>query len=145
VTGKLSLNPHQAYCCEAHQNIAKSKRRKARLRGLAGEPLSVWEIYERDGGRCHICGEHVHDDIKWPDGRAPSVDHVLPITKGGSDEPENLKLAHLRCNISKGNRVPPPHALGPCSSLQVRVRNARQSSNFQPRFSVTTRPRAVTA
>jgi 5-methylcytosine-specific restriction endonuclease McrA len=34
-----------------------------------------------------------------------SLDHVVPISKGGTDEPENLKLAHFICNVRKGNKV----------------------------------------
>lgn len=32
------------------------------------------------------------------------MDHVIPLTKGGNHELANVRLAHLRCNVSKGNR-----------------------------------------
>jgi 5-methylcytosine-specific restriction endonuclease McrA len=32
-----------------------------------------------------------------------SIDHVLPIALGGQDTPENVHLAHLGCNVAKGN------------------------------------------
>lgn len=36
-----------------------------------------------------------------PDG--PSVDHVVPLSKGGDPlDRGNLRLAHLRCNSSRG-------------------------------------------
>jgi len=96
----------QKFCCDAHNNIAKSQRRKARLRGArVGTPPSLWTIYERDGGRCGICGDGVERSIRWPDQRAPSIDHIVPITRGGTDEAANLQLAHLRCNQAKGNRL----------------------------------------
>jgi 5-methylcytosine-specific restriction endonuclease McrA len=34
----------------------------------------------------------------------PSHDHVVPLTKGGSNTPDNVRLAHRGCNSSKGNR-----------------------------------------
>ncbi|WP_233347295.1 HNH endonuclease [Ponticaulis koreensis] len=34
----------------------------------------------------------------------PTFDHVKPRSKGGPDTPENLQLAHARCNKIKGNR-----------------------------------------
>jgi 5-methylcytosine-specific restriction endonuclease McrA len=34
-----------------------------------------------------------------------SYDHVVPTSLGGTDEPENLKMAHLLCNTRRGNRV----------------------------------------
>ncbi len=33
------------------------------------------------------------------------IDHVIPLTRGGSNWPMNLALACVRCNTSKGNRL----------------------------------------
>lgn len=55
------------------------------------------EIIARDKGVCHICNESVlADDI--------SFDHVQPLSKGGAHSMDNLKLAHLLCNICKNAR-----------------------------------------
>ena len=43
--------------------------------------------------------------LHWPDRRSPSVDHVVPLSRGGDDTLANVKLSHLTCNLSKGNRV----------------------------------------
>lgn len=56
-------------------------------------------IYARDDWTCQICLEDVDADLvgtrsAW----RPSIDHILPRSKGGSDEPSNLRLAHLWCN-----------------------------------------------
>ena len=40
----------------------------------------------------------------WAKYRA-TVDHIVPKSKGGSDHPDNLQLAHARCNKIKGNRI----------------------------------------
>ncbi len=42
-----------------------------------------------------------------PDLMTPSIDHVVPLSRGGSNHPSNLQLAHLLCNLSKGNRIFP--------------------------------------
>ena len=34
-----------------------------------------------------------------------TIDHVIPRSKGGTDRPDNLQLAHARCNKIKGNRL----------------------------------------
>lgn len=97
----------QKYCSEPHNNIAKSARRKARLRGAAvGEPPSLWAIYERDGGRCALCLGDVDRTIRWPDGRAASIDHIVPVSRGGTDGSSNVQLAHLVCNIRKNDKLP---------------------------------------
>jgi hypothetical protein len=68
-------------------------------------PVSVSWLACRDGYWCSICGELVDLTVAWPDAKSPSVDHVLPRARGGSDEPDNLALAHLRCNQIKSDRV----------------------------------------
>jgi hypothetical protein len=70
--------------------------------------MSARELAQRDGTDCGLCGEPV--DMNLPlsgDLMRPSVDHVLPRSLGGSHDPSNLQLAHLRCNMRKSNRVAP--------------------------------------
>lgn len=62
------------------------------------------EIAERDAWRCHLCGDLVDSQLSWPDPMSPSLDHVVPLSLGGSHTPENVRLAHVRCNSAKGNR-----------------------------------------
>jgi 5-methylcytosine-specific restriction endonuclease McrA len=34
----------------------------------------------------------------------PTIDHLIPVSKGGADVPENVALAHRSCNCARGNR-----------------------------------------
>lgn len=53
-------------------------------------------IYERDGGICMKCGKKVTRDNYH-------VDHIIPISKGGSEwDLNNLELACPECNLKKG-------------------------------------------
>lgn len=68
--------------------------------------ISRWQrlrIYERDRWCCQLCGEKVDRRAKFTD-RAPSIDHIIPRSFGGTDDVENLQLAHRGCNSKKGNR-----------------------------------------
>lgn len=60
------------------------------------------EIFRRDNSTCRYCGA-----------KAPAVeitiDHVIPVTLGGSDEPSNLVTACADCNNGKTS-VPPDAA-----------------------------------
>jgi 5-methylcytosine-specific restriction endonuclease McrA len=68
--------------------------------------MSVVQLAGRDGDSCGICHERVDLDASVDDLMRPSVDHVWPRALGGSNDPENLQLAHLLCNIHKRDRVP---------------------------------------
>lgn len=70
-----------------------------------GEPVLLAEIADRDAWRCGICGGSVDAKVKWPDPLSPSLDHVVPLSKGGAHDPSNVRLAHVRCNSARGNRV----------------------------------------
>jgi hypothetical protein len=79
--------------------------RKNHARRAGGPPtLSVHEIAERDGTRCHICRRKVNMSLsglaKW----GPTIEHILPVSRGGTNDPSNLALAHRHCNTARGNR-----------------------------------------
>jgi 5-methylcytosine-specific restriction endonuclease McrA len=37
---------------------------------------------------------------------ANTCDHVIPVARGGSDDPDNLVAACKRCNFSRQDRLP---------------------------------------
>jgi hypothetical protein len=58
-------------------------------------------VWEKTRGLCWYCGKAVvTEDPSWLD--APNIDHVHPVTAGGTDDLENLVLACFRCNGYKG-------------------------------------------
>jgi 5-methylcytosine-specific restriction endonuclease McrA len=60
-------------------------------------------LLKRDRRRCQICGGAVAWTKKVPHPKAPTADHIVPRSKGGSDDRRNLQLAHWRCNAAKGS------------------------------------------
>jgi 5-methylcytosine-specific restriction endonuclease McrA len=52
-------------------------------------------ILNRDGWICFWCGSE-----------ANTCDHVIPVARGGSDDPDNLVAACKRCNFSRQDRLP---------------------------------------
>lgn len=80
-------------------------RRRALKKGAStGEAVELAAIAERDRWKCHLCGRKVSKARLWPHPESPSLDHVIPLTRGGMHDPSNVRLAHLRCNTAKGNR-----------------------------------------
>jgi 5-methylcytosine-specific restriction endonuclease McrA len=61
--------------------------------------LSAKNIRERDGNRCQYTGKLLKPD-------EGSLDHVLPRSRGGKDEWENLVWSCKDVNARKGNRLP---------------------------------------
>lgn len=61
------------------------------------------ELLWRDGRRCAICGRKIKklDDL--------TVDHIVPLAKGGKNVLENYQLAHKACNEAKGSMLPKEH------------------------------------
>lgn len=55
---------------------------------------------------CGICGQPVDKSLKYPHPMSPTVDHIIPCDKGGSDDLDNLQLAHRKCNRMKSDRMP---------------------------------------
>lgn len=55
---------------------------------------------------CGICGKPVDKSLKYPDPMSPTVDHIIPLAKGGHPaDMSNLQLAHRCCNREKSDRV----------------------------------------
>jgi hypothetical protein len=75
--------------------------------GAAVEDFTVWDVYERDDGRCYLCDLPTLTYLD--EGRKPasaSLDHVVPIQQGGPHTLDNVRLTHFRCNAVKGHRTP---------------------------------------
>lgn len=68
------------------------------------DPRMRLSLYERDNWTCHLCNSPVDSDAHWNENFAPSLDHLVPRSRGGTDNIDNLKTAHRVCNSARGNR-----------------------------------------
>ena len=85
-----------------HQNMkkTKSKRRRTNVpRGLRKE------VFKRDNYTCRECGAKKGD--KKADGSKVvlHVDHIIPVSKGGSDMLDNLQTLCADCNLNKNDLI----------------------------------------
>ncbi len=61
-------------------------------------PESIrYQVLKESGGRCALCGITKNDSPL-------DVDHIIPRSRGGSSEKENLQVLCIKCNRSKGNK-----------------------------------------
>ena len=70
----------------------------AKQRRLMTDSLR-YDVMQRDGFRCQICGATAKDGYKL------HVDHIIPVSKGGKTEMNNLRTLCERCNTGKGAKI----------------------------------------
>lgn len=83
-----------------------ANRRRAKKVSGEYEKIDRDTVFERDNFECHICTEPIDMDAKFPHPLSPTLDHVIPLNKGGGHLYSNLAAAHFRCNVIKGDRLP---------------------------------------
>jgi len=71
------------------------------------ESINEKTVYLRDGWKCQHCKKRVDKNLRWPNPLSPSLDHIVPLSQGGTHTYNNIQLAHLKCNLSKHNNVLP--------------------------------------
>lgn len=109
---------NRKYCSEECSKTAQGRRaRDKRLRRLKTKydaTITLQRVYEVDNGTCWLCGGKCdyNDYVKNADGsfnnagkNYPTIDHVYPVSKGGSHTWDNVRLAHWYCNVLKGDTV----------------------------------------
>jgi len=85
-----------------------ARRRRARQAGNGEvEVFTRREIGDRDNWVCGICGLTIDPALSWPDPQSQSLDHIIALTRGGGHTRANCRIAHLVCNMRKGNRQTP--------------------------------------
>lgn len=72
---------------------------------------------------CGVCGKFVDKTLTWPHPGSPSVDHVVPLARGGKAmDRSGWQLAHLGCNRWKSDKLyphqqPAPATADPCAGV----------------------------
>ena len=87
-------------------NIGTNRHYRERAAAYSVEydaSVTLKRVIKRDGGICQLCGKTVDTTSA---GRVrlyyPSIDHIIPLSKGGGHTWNNVQLAHMICNSRKG-------------------------------------------
>lgn len=59
----------------------------------------------KTSGVCMLCGQPIDRGVKFPHPLSGTVDHILPVAKGGRSTMDNLQVAHLICNRMKSDKI----------------------------------------
>lgn len=107
---KVIAQQREYYQSNKEYFVARSAKRRALKLNSKTESYTVKYIIEIYGTVCHICNEDI--DMQAP--RSPGklgwekglhLDHIIPLSKGGTDTVDNIKPSHGICNLSKGTTV----------------------------------------
>jgi 5-methylcytosine-specific restriction endonuclease McrA len=104
----LSNNPTSVSCSDecvvinrTEARKAAQHRRRARERNAFVANVRPADVFKADSYRCHICKKKTNPNRVVPHPRAPTIDHLIPLAKGGTHEPMNCRTACFRCNSLK--------------------------------------------
>ncbi|MDH6610249.1 5-methylcytosine-specific restriction endonuclease McrA [Streptomyces sp. SAI-208] len=116
-----------------HQRINRPQKSK-----LVPPSLGNWQVRamyaRRDGWICQLCGGGIPEKPVSNDSHNLSIDHIRPVSAGGTDHPSNVRAAHQACNKSRrdtpdGEEFIPPRSLaGLEASLSDALNRSRNHS-----------------
>jgi len=92
-------------CAIKYHRDADRDRRRAVSKGKPAERVFRRVVFQRDAWVCGVCYGFVDRHVEHPDPASPSLDHIVPLGRGGSHSYANVQLTHLGCNIRKGAHV----------------------------------------
>lgn len=76
-------------------------RARAKRYGVEYEYVDRLRVFRRDRWCCGICHEPVDKRLKYPHPRSASLDHVIPMARGGGHTYANTQCSHWECNLLK--------------------------------------------
>lgn len=96
---------HQTRALEAEQRrgYPTAAKRRALLYDAFVEEINKRVLYQLCEGCCGLCG----GPIAYADA---TIDHIIPLSRGGLHSYDNVQIAHGRCNRRKSNNLPEDHA-----------------------------------
>ena len=86
--------------CLEYRRHATNKRRGMGTDGYITQ-IEERNILERYGHICQLCGKNIDPNLDFPNSMSLSFDHIIPVTKGGPENEQNLWPTHLSCNQKK--------------------------------------------
>ena len=101
-TGKYCSEQCRKRVKRIKHELQKNERlKRARSNGQFDADIDIYKLIERDGGCCYLCGDDVLFSYNFNHPKYPTIEHVVPISKGGTHSWDNVKVACRECNTYK--------------------------------------------
>ena len=81
------------------------RKRRAAVRGADIADMDLDQVWVKSAGICGLCSGPLDRSLKWPHRFSVSLDHIIPLSRGGAHSTDNARYVHLSCNASKNNRL----------------------------------------
>lgn len=92
-------------CARKHAKRVSKQIDRARKRSAQVESVDPIKVFDRDGWRCHMCHCKTPRRLRGSnDNRAPELDHITPLSRGGAHSYINTACSCRECNGRKGAR-----------------------------------------
>lgn len=89
--------------CDVVRRNFYSKKRRAIM--AKGEDIRHLLVFERDEWICHLCNTIIDRTLRGDSWMRATLDHIIPLSKGGTHTYDNVAAAHWFCNMQKGDRL----------------------------------------
>lgn len=92
-------NPDKCNKLSKEQYAVKNAMRRARLQNAGGSYTKedIKRIYDSQNGKCLYCSIEV--------GNKYHIDHIVPLSRGGTNSPDNICIACIQCNLEKSYKL----------------------------------------
>ena len=80
------------------------RRMKAEKEGGATAEL-IEEMWNNGDKTCYLCGIAIDTTTHFLAPTSRTIDHIMPISRGGKHDLDNLAFACRKCNLRKGNKT----------------------------------------
>lgn len=99
-------------CMHKYHDRQKEFNRRIQTNNKADYTISLQKLIKRDNNICYICNkecnlnDYIYEGNTFIAGNYyPSIEHIIPLSKGGTHTWDNVKLAHRICNTLKGTKI----------------------------------------
>jgi 5-methylcytosine-specific restriction endonuclease McrA len=71
-----------------------------------GDDIDALELFNMYDWICHLCRSAIDPRHRKPHPLCATIDHIIPLSRGGTHTWTNCAPAHAYCNFQKGDQVP---------------------------------------